>query len=74
VIFDRGYGKNTGHGLFLVREILSITGMTNRETRERLPVRDPRPGRHLPAQVNDIFVPTCLARNRESAGSSSPGS
>ena len=25
-IFDRGFGKNTGLGLFLAREILSITG------------------------------------------------
>jgi PAS domain S-box-containing protein len=32
MIFDRGYGKDTGLGLFLVREILSITGMTIRET------------------------------------------
>jgi signal transduction histidine kinase len=27
-IFERGYGKNTGLGLFLAREILSITGIT----------------------------------------------
>jgi len=33
-IFGRGYGKNTGLGLFLVREILSITGITIRETGE----------------------------------------
>jgi PAS domain S-box-containing protein len=33
-IFDRGYGKNTGMGLFLAREILSITGITIRETGE----------------------------------------
>jgi signal transduction histidine kinase len=32
MIFDRGYGKDTGLGLFLVREILSITGMSVRET------------------------------------------
>jgi PAS domain S-box-containing protein len=32
MIFDRGYGKDTGLGLFLVREVLSITGMTIRET------------------------------------------
>jgi len=32
MIFDRGYGKKTGLGLFLVREVLSITGMTIRET------------------------------------------
>jgi PAS domain S-box-containing protein len=27
-IFERGFGKNTGLGLFLTREILAITGMT----------------------------------------------
>ena len=27
-IFARGYGRNTGLGLFLSREILSITGIT----------------------------------------------
>lgn len=27
-IFERGFGKNTGLGLFLVREILGITGIT----------------------------------------------
>jgi PAS domain S-box-containing protein len=31
-IFSRGYGKNTGFGLFLAREILSITGLAIRET------------------------------------------
>ncbi|OPX68457.1 MAG: aerobic respiration control sensor protein ArcB [Methanoregulaceae archaeon PtaB.Bin108] len=31
-IFKRGYGKNTGFGLFLSREILAITGMTIKET------------------------------------------
>ncbi len=31
-IFERGYGKHTGLGLFLIREILAITGMTIRET------------------------------------------
>jgi signal transduction histidine kinase len=30
-IFKRGFGKNTGYGLFLVREILSITNITIRE-------------------------------------------
>ena len=33
-IFDRGFGKNTGLGLFLSREILSITGITIAETGE----------------------------------------
>jgi len=27
-IFERGYGKNTGMGLFLSREILAITGIS----------------------------------------------
>ncbi|MFH0967513.1 MAG: PAS domain S-box protein, partial [Methanobacteriota archaeon] len=30
-IFERGFGKNTGLGLFLVREILAITGLRIRE-------------------------------------------
>ena len=33
-IFDRGFGKNTGLGLTLSREILYITGITIRETGE----------------------------------------
>ena len=33
-IFDLGFGKNTGLGLFLAREILSISGITIRETGE----------------------------------------
>ncbi|MEI6841684.1 MAG: HAMP domain-containing sensor histidine kinase [Methanomicrobiales archaeon] len=33
-IFERGFGKNTGMGLFLSREILDITGITIRETGE----------------------------------------
>jgi signal transduction histidine kinase len=31
-IFERGYGKGTGWGLFLVREILLASGMTIAET------------------------------------------
>ena len=31
-IFERGFGKNTGLGLFLAREILGLTGLTIRET------------------------------------------
>jgi signal transduction histidine kinase len=31
-IFERGYGKNTGLGLFMAREILAITDMTIQET------------------------------------------
>jgi len=33
-IFERGFGKNTGLGLYLSREILAITGITIRETGE----------------------------------------
>ena len=33
-IFRRGFGKNTGLGLFLVQEILAITGISIRETGE----------------------------------------
>ncbi len=34
-IFERGYGKGTGWGLFLAREILAATGMTLTETGEQ---------------------------------------
>jgi len=33
-IFDQGYGKNTGLGLFISREILAITGLEIQETGE----------------------------------------
>jgi len=33
-IFERGFGKHTGWGLFLAREILAVTGMTIAETGE----------------------------------------
>ncbi|MDO8840994.1 PAS domain S-box protein [Methanocalculus sp.] len=32
IIFNRGYGRNTGYGLALSREILDITGITIKET------------------------------------------
>ncbi len=32
LIFERGYGKNTGFGMFLIREILSLTDISIRET------------------------------------------
>jgi PAS domain S-box-containing protein len=31
-IFDRGYGRNSGLGLFLAREVLALTGITISET------------------------------------------
>ena len=33
-VFDQGFGENTGLGLFLIREILAITGMRISETGE----------------------------------------
>jgi signal transduction histidine kinase len=33
-IFEKGFGENTGLGLFLVREILSITGISIAENGE----------------------------------------
>ncbi len=33
-IFERGFGSHTGLGLFLVKEVLSITGITIRESGE----------------------------------------
>jgi PAS domain S-box-containing protein len=33
-IFERGYGKNIGYGLFMAREILAITELTIQETGE----------------------------------------
>ena len=33
-VFERGVGKNTGFGLFLSREVLSLAGITIRETGE----------------------------------------
>jgi PAS domain S-box-containing protein len=48
-IFGQGYGKNTGLGLFLTREILSMTGITIGETGEpgrgaRFELRVPKGG------------------------------
>lgn len=45
-IFLRGYGKNTGLGLYLTREILSITGMNIWET-----------GRYRTGACFEIWVP-----------------
>ncbi|MFA4859369.1 PAS domain S-box protein [Methanoregula sp.] len=46
-IFDRGFGKHSGFGLFLAREILSITGLTIKETGE--PGKGARFEIHIPA-------------------------
>jgi PAS domain S-box-containing protein len=52
LIFGWGFGKNTGMGLFLAREILSITGITITETGEpgkgaRFEMTVPKGGYHL---------------------------
>ena len=31
IIFERGFGKNTGYGLYITREILDLTGISIRE-------------------------------------------
>ena len=51
-IFQRGFGKNSGLGLFLSREILSITGMTINENGE--------PGKGVRFE---IFVPCSSFRD-----------
>jgi len=47
-IFERGYGKNIGYGLFMAREILAITGLTIQETGE--PGKGARYEIHVPPQ------------------------
>lgn len=59
MIFDRGYGKNTGLGLFLVREVLSITGMSIRETGEpgkgaRFEIQVPKDGYRFSSDTRPV--------------------
>ena len=56
-IFERGFGKNTGMGLFLSREILSITGITIKETGE------PGKGARF-----ELVVPKGMYRSRGTGG------
>ena len=49
LIFERGYGKHTGFGLFLIREILAITDITIHET--GVPGTGARFELHAPAGV-----------------------
>jgi len=58
-IFGRGYGKNTGLGLYLTKEILSITGMTIRETGEfrkgaRFEIRIPEGNYRFMKKTEDV--------------------
>ncbi len=60
-IFERGYGRNTGLGLFLAREILSLTGISIQEGRGsgyRRPVRDPGAYWRVPVQRDQVIVLT----------------
>jgi signal transduction histidine kinase len=50
-IFDKGFGKHTGFGLFLAREVLAITGISIHET-----------GVHGKGARFEIFVPTGMFR------------
>ncbi|MDD1715886.1 MAG: PAS domain S-box protein [Methanolinea sp.] len=60
-IFERGFGKNSGLGMFLTREILSLTGITIRETGE--------PGR---GARFEICIPNGLSRSEPSIPGSPP--
>ena len=51
-IFERGYGKNIGYGLFMAREILAITELTIRETGE--PGKGARYEIHVPKRFYRI--------------------
>jgi len=62
-VFDRGYGKNTGLGMFLAREILSLTGIAIRENGE--------PGKG--ARFEMTIPPGAYRRDGEESGVSPPG-
>jgi signal transduction histidine kinase len=47
-IFERGFGKHTGWGLFFTREMLALTGMTIAET--GVPGKGARFEIHIPAE------------------------
>ena len=57
LIFTRGFGKNTGYGLFLIREILAITGFTITENGTpgkgvRFVIRIPQQSGRVPGPAN----------------------
>ncbi|MDD1700281.1 MAG: PAS domain S-box protein [Methanoregula sp.] len=51
-IFERGYGKNIGYGLFMAREILAITQLSIKETGE--PGKGARYEIHVPKRLYSI--------------------
>ncbi len=64
-IFEPGYGENTGYGLFLVKEILGITGMIIRETGE--------PGKGARFEIEVPKGKYHLSRKKVQIGSNVPG-
>jgi signal transduction histidine kinase len=60
-IFKRGFGKNTGLGLFISREILDITGISIRETGEpgkgaRFEMMVPKGAYRMNPDTKDVYV------------------
>ena len=53
-IFERGYGKNIGYGLFMAREILAITELTIQETGE--PGKGARYEIHVPKRFYRFYI------------------
>jgi len=65
LIFRPGYGRHTGLGLFLIREILGITGMSIREDGElgrgaRFEIRIPRGGFRFREGSGDVRGDACV--------------
>ena len=58
MIFGKGYGKNTGLGLFIIREVLILTGITIKET--GVPGRGVRFELHIPVGSFRIATETVL--------------
>ncbi|WP_292370553.1 response regulator [Methanoregula sp. UBA64] len=66
-IFERGYGKNTGLGLYLVQEILALTDISIKETGE------PGHGARFEMQIPErSYRLTTVPARKSSAGESSP--
>lgn len=59
VIFDRGFGKNTGLGLFFIRDVLSLTGITIRE------VGRPGDGAMFEISVPNNSFRLCLSKGED---------
>jgi len=69
-IFEQGYGSNTGQGLFLVREILSITGISIREN--GTPGKGARFEITIPRNGYRITAPSCYPVPEQAKSKSGP--